>query len=66
MQKGYYFDNGELIDPDSIELSELCNNCRKNNDGNEKIPCNLNRIDQMRKIKSGNKFRCYTFESRMN
>lgn len=42
----YYDDDGNELDPASIPVPQMCLMCEKNDDGNEEILCNLNRLDQ--------------------
>lgn len=61
---GYYTDEGEPIDFESIVLPSLCENCNKKDRPEEEIVCKLNQFDQQKKIKVGKKFICYAFESK--
>jgi len=63
MKGGYYTDSGNQVDPDSIELPELCKSCKKNGVEDEEIPCNLNRIDQQKDMQKGKRFICEAFEN---
>lgn len=64
MKNGYYTDEGEPIDFNSIVTPPLCDNCKKKDRSEEEIPCNLNRFDQQKEIKSSKKFICYAFEQK--
>ncbi len=57
---GYYDDNGEKLNPNLISKPDLCATCRNDEDEDEEILCNLNRLDQ-----AGEKeFICYAYESK--
>lgn len=62
MKNGYYTDEGELIDVESMAMPSLCKNCKKKDRPEEKIPCNLNRFDQQKETKVGKKFICDAFD----
>ncbi len=62
MKGGYYTDDGQVIDPNSIKLPTLCRQCAKNGQPDEEIPCNLNRIDQAREIEQEQKFICGAYQ----
>jgi hypothetical protein len=62
MKNGYYSDDGDPIDLDSIQIPALCDNCKKKDLPEEEIPCNLNRYDQQSEIKTGKEFFCGAFE----
>ena len=64
MKGGYYTDDGQMIDPDSAKLPDLCFQCSKNGQSDEEIPCNLNRIDQAQEIKQGRNFICGAYQSK--
>ncbi|MFW6121671.1 MAG: hypothetical protein ACOC80_12360 [Petrotogales bacterium] len=59
---GYFSDDGEEIDPLSVPLPALCISCLKYNDAKEETPCLLNRMDQMKEIRKGETFCCFTYE----
>lgn len=42
----YFDDNGTEVNPDLFRKPQLCLSCRKNNDSNEEVLCNLTRMDQ--------------------
>jgi hypothetical protein len=56
----YYDDNEENINPNLISKPDLCITCRRDDDENEEILCNLNRLDQAGK----KEFTCYAYESK--
>ena len=57
---GYYDDNGEKLNLNLVSKPDLCTTCRKDEDVDERILCNLNRLDQ-----AGEKeFICYAYESK--
>ena len=64
MKNGYYSDDGESIDLNSMTLPDLCSKCRKVDQKEEEMLCNLNRIDQRKEIAAGKKFRCEAFEAK--
>lgn len=64
MKNGYCTDDGQVVDPDSIKLPSLCLQCRRNGQPDEEIPCNLNRIDQVKEIENSDEFICGAYESR--
>ena len=55
---GYFDDDGNKLNPDLIPKPDLCLSCTKNEDPNEEILCNLNRLDQ----DGDNEFICYAYE----
>ncbi len=57
---GYYDDDGEKLNPNLISKPDLCTTCRKDENEDEEMLCNLNRLDQ-----AGEKeFICYAYESK--
>lgn len=42
----YFDDDGNELNPDLVAKSSLCASCEKDDDPNEEILCNLNRLDQ--------------------
>jgi hypothetical protein len=42
----YYDDDGNELDPTTIQIPKLCLSCEKKDDQYEEILCNLNRLDQ--------------------
>ena len=55
---GYFDDDGNELNPDLIPKPDLCLSCKKNEDPNEEILCNLNRLDQ----RNESEFRCFAYE----
>ncbi|RLD36904.1 MAG: hypothetical protein DRI89_15735 [Bacteroidetes bacterium] len=55
---GYFDDDGNKLNPDLIPKPDLCLSCTKNEDPNEEILCNLNRLDQ----DGDSEFICYAYE----
>ena len=55
---GYFDDDGNELNPDLIPKPNLCLSCKKNEDPNEEILCNLNRLDQSNEIE----FKCFAYE----
>lgn len=60
MEKGYYLDDGTMVDIDSIPIPSLCLSCLKNQ--KNEVACNITRIDQISEIKSGKMFCCFAYE----
>ncbi|CAN5567277.1 hypothetical protein BH10ACI3_BH10ACI3_23250 [soil metagenome] len=42
----YYDDDGNELDPLDLARPQMCTLCEKNDDADEEILCNLNRLDQ--------------------
>ena len=55
---GYFDDDGNELNPDLIPKPNLCLSCKKNEDPNEEILCNLNRLDQ----RDENEFKCFAYK----
>lgn len=55
---GYFDDDGTEINPDLFPKPQLCLSCKKNEDTNEELICNLTRLDQRKETK----FKCYAYE----
>lgn len=55
---GYYDDDGNEYNPDLYSKPNLCLSCKKNNDSQEEIVCNLTRLDQL----GEKEFTCYAYE----
>ena len=55
---GYFDDNCGKLNPNLISKPDLCTTCRKDDDEEEEILCNLNRLDQANE----NEFICYAYE----
>jgi len=58
MEGKYFFDDGTEYNPDLYPKPNLCLICKKNEDPNEEILCNLNRMDQY----GNDDFKCFAFE----
>ena len=59
MEKGGYFDDdGNEINIDLIKKPAICCICKKDDNPNEEILCNLNRLDQINDAD----FKCFSFE----
>jgi len=58
MEGKYFFDDGTEYNPDLYPKPNLCLICKKNEDPNEEILCNLNRMDQY----GNDDFKCFVFE----
>lgn len=43
---GYFDDDGTRMNPDLVSKPSLCVSCAKDEDPDEEILCNLNRLDQ--------------------
>lgn len=55
---GYFNDDGSQINPNLHPLPNLCMSCKKRENPNEEILCNLTRIDQLGK----SEFICFAYE----
>ncbi|MCD4652769.1 hypothetical protein K8T06_02420 [bacterium] len=53
----YFDDDGTELSPDYLPMPGLCLICKKKDDPNEEILCNLNRLGQS----EGEKFECFAF-----
>jgi hypothetical protein len=58
----YFTDDGEEVNPDLIAKPSLCVSCKKDEDPDEEILCNLNRMDQ----RGEEEFKCEAYESKSN
>lgn len=56
---GYFDDDGTEINPDLLSKPNLCLSCKKNNDPNEELICNLTRLDQRHE----EVFKCFGYEN---
>jgi len=53
-ESGRYFDDdGNELNPDLISKPSLCISCAKDEEPNEEILCNLNRLDQQGEVDFG-------------
>ncbi len=57
---GYYNDDGTEYNPDLYPLPQLCMSCKKKDDSNEEIVCNLIRMDQQ----GEDEFICAAYEKK--
>ena len=55
----YYDEDGNELDPTSVTMPRMCMMCEKKDDPDEKIPCNLNRLEQ----RDEKEFKCGAFVS---
>ena len=55
----YYDDDGNELDPATVQMPQMCLMCEKKDDPDEEILCNLNRLDQ----RNDKTFKCYAFVS---
>ncbi len=55
----YFDDDGTEVNPNFYPKPQLCLSCKKNDDPNEGILCNLNRLDQ----KDEQEFKCFAYEN---
>lgn len=55
---GYFDDDGNELNLDLLPKPNLCLSCKKNEDPNEEILCNLNRLDQ----RDESEFKCFAYE----
>ena len=58
---GYYDDNGNKLNPDLITKPGLCLLCANDENPQELVMCNLNRLDQ---ADEQDEFRCEAFKAR--
>ena len=56
----YFMDDGTEMNPDLYPKPQLCLSCKKEDDPNEEILCNLNRLDQL----NDPEFVCYAYENK--
>ena len=54
----YHDDDGNEINPELVSKPSLCVTCIKDDDPNEQILCNLNRMDQS----DEQDFKCYAYK----
>lgn len=59
---GYYNDDGSAYNPNLFPLPNLCVSCKKKDDPNEEMFCNLTRMDQF----GESEFRCFAYEKLIN
>ena len=58
--QGYFDDNGNKLNPDLYPKPQLCLSCIKDEDLNEEILCNLNRLDQA----GESNFKCFAYKNK--
>lgn len=61
MEGGFFTDDGNKVDQDSIPLPSRCRSCQLHE--NEEIACSLTRLDQKEEIQNGEVFCCFGFKS---
>ena len=57
---GYFDDNGNELNPDLYPTPHLCLSCKKNDNSNEEVLCNLTRLDQV----GAREFKCFAYENK--
>ena len=57
--QGYFNDDGSELNPDLYPKPQLCLSCKKDNNPNEEILCNLTRLDQFGEFE----FKCFAYEN---
>jgi hypothetical protein len=62
IKEGYFLDDGTEIDQTTVPTPTLCLSCLKNNDATEEVPCMITRMDQMKDVKNGERFLCFSYE----
>jgi hypothetical protein len=62
IKEGYFSDEGIEVDQTTVPTPTLCLSCLKNNDAIEEVPCMINRMDQMKETKNGERFLCFAYE----
>ena len=55
----YFDDDGTELNPDLFPKPHLCLSCKKNDNHNEEILCNLTRLDQREEPE----FKCFSYEN---
>ena len=55
----YYHDNGNELDPSSVQMPQMCPMCDKRDDPHEEVLCNINRLGQQGEPE----FKCSSFVS---
>lgn len=58
--EGYFDDDGNPLNPDLFPKPQLCLSCKKDEDPNEEILCNLTRLDQV----NNPVFKCFAYENK--
>ena len=54
----YFDDDGTEVNPDLFSKPQLCLSCKKNDDINEELLCDLTRLDQRHELE----FKCFAYE----
>jgi hypothetical protein len=54
----FFDDDGREVNPNLFPKPALCLSCKKNNDPNEELLCNLTRLDQCYELE----FKCFAYE----
>lgn len=54
----YFHDDGTELFPDLVPTPQLCLSCKKRENPNEEILCNLTKLDQA----DNDQFICYSYE----
>lgn len=54
----YFDDDGTEVNPNLFPKPHLCLSCKKNDDQNEELVCNLTRLDQ----RDEPEFKCFAYE----
>ena len=62
VKEGYLSDDGTKIDQTTVPTPILCLSCLKNNDATEEVSCMINRMDQMKDVKNGDRYLCFAYE----
>jgi hypothetical protein len=62
VKEGYFSDDGTEIDQTTVPTPTLCLSCLKNNDATEEVSCMINRMDQMKDVKNGDRYLCFAYD----
>jgi hypothetical protein len=62
VKEGYFSDDGTEIDQTTVPTPSLCLSCLKNNDATEEVICMITRMDQMKDVKNGERFLCFSYD----
>lgn len=57
---GYFNDDGTELNPDLYPKPQLCLSCKKDDDPDEDVLCNLNRLDQLDEPE----FKCFAYKNK--
>ena len=55
----FFDDDGTEVNPDLFPKPQLCLSCKKNDDKDEELVCNLTRLDQ----RDEQQFNCFGYEN---